>query len=173
MKLLIDTSLKTLFLSIIEDDKTVSFFQEEIQKKADALPTVFKDLLNDANIKTKAIKEIYVTTGPGSFMGARTALTFVRTITQITGAQLFVANTLSFISGGVKGTYYIDAKSSKSYRGIVGETTEVSLVDFVADSLVDYSQVIASPKQYLSTFKKVDPIDAFPTYFKDPRIGGE
>ena len=173
MKLLIDTSLKTMFLSLIKDGKTISFYKETIQKKADALPNVFKELIVNAKIDVKDIKEIYVTTGPGSFMGARTALTFVRTISQITGAALYAADTLSFISGSQKGEYYIDAKSGQSYKGVFdGENMSISLVDFKEDSIVDYPAIIDTPKAYLSTFKKTSPLECFPTYFKEPRIGG-
>ena len=174
MKLLIDTSLKTMFLSLIDGEKTISFYKETIQKKADALPVVFAELLEKADINANDIKEIYVTTGPGSFMGSRTALTFVRTIAQITGAKLYATDTLSFISGSIKGEYFIDAKSGQSYKGVFdGENMSVSLAEFKEDSIVDYSSMIDTPKQYLSTFKKVDPLKVFPTYFKEPRIGGE
>ncbi len=173
MKLLIDTSLKNLFITIVKDGKTIAFINETIQKKADRLPFAFEEILKEANISTKDIKEFYVTSGPGSFMGARTALTFIRTICQLTNAKLFVGDTLSFISGGTPGTYFIDAKSEKSYQGVVNRTTIISLEDFQEDSIVPYEDMIANPEKYLSTFLESDPIYAKPSYFKDPQIGGK
>ncbi|WKX02423.1 tRNA (adenosine(37)-N6)-threonylcarbamoyltransferase complex dimerization subunit type 1 TsaB [Candidatus Mycoplasma mahonii] len=173
MKLLIDTSLKTLFMSIIDGGETLTFIKEMVKKKADRLPGAFSELLLKARIKTKDIKEIYVTNGPGSFMGVRTALTFVRTIAQINGTKIFVADTLSFISGGTKGTYYIDARSDKSYKGVLDSKMSITLISFRDDSVVDYNEIINKPNKYLDVFKERNVLEVKPNYIKSPRIGRE
>jgi len=171
MKLLIDTSLPKMLIILVNNDKNVYTFSSDIQKKADLLPTAFQDMLNDTGIKTSDITEYYVTQGPGSFMGARTALTFVRTISQVNGAKLFVANTLEFIGANSDKDIYLDAKSNQSFM-FNQKTKETKLVDFQEDTIIDYDDIISNTTNYLKVFKEIKPSEAKPLYFKEPKIGG-
>ncbi len=176
MKFIIDTSQKDLYVALVEGNKTIAYLhKKDIVKKSDMLPVAFKKFLIQMNLKTKDINEFYVTLGPGSFMGARTALVFARTICQVTGAKLFTTDTLTFISGGTPGEYFLDARSNTSYRGIVSETepTTLDLVEFQPDSILNYKQLISNPGSFLKNFKLEDNLEEVkPLYVKSPKIGG-
>lgn len=175
MKLFIDTINTDFFISLIEDNKTIAFIhQEKLIKKSDFLPKAFSELMTKANKDIEDIKSIYVTDGPGSFMGIRAGLTFAKVICHVQKKRLFVANNFIFIAGGQDGTYYVDAKSSQSFKGSVkGSNVEVELVDATEDSSIDYKAFIESPETTLENFKEVkDIVNYEPQYFKDPQIGG-
>lgn len=176
MKILIDTSLPDMYLSIIKDDKTLFYIHKEnLVKKANELPDDFAMLLKHANAKPSDIKAIYVTVGPGAFMGVRTALIFAKTFCLMTGAKLFAASSFALVSGMKNGEYYIDAKGGQFYKAkIVDGTHEYSLVGKGEVSQIDYVEIKENPNKYLALFDEVKDILSFePIYLKDPRIGGE
>ena len=175
MKLFIDTINTDFFISLIKDNKTIAFIhKEKLIKKSDFLPKAFSELMTKANKDIKDIESIYVTDGPGSFMGIRAGLTFAKVICHVQKKNLYVANNFIFISGGQEGTYYVDAKSNQSFKGSVsGSNVEVELVDATEDSNIDYKAFIANPEMTLKHFKEVSDITNYePQYFKDPQIGG-
>ena len=175
MKLFIDTINTDFFISLIKDNKTIAFIhKEKLIKKSDFLPKAFSELMANADKDIKDIDSIYVTDGPGSFMGIRAGLTFAKVICHVQKKSLFVANNFIFISGGQEGTYYVDAKSNQSFRGLVKKSNvEVKLVDATEDSNIDYKAFIANPETTLKHFKEVSDITNYePQYFKDPQIGG-
>ena len=176
MKLFIDTINADFFISLIEDNKTIAFIhKEKLIKKSDFLPKAFNELMAKSNRDIKDINSIYVTGGPGSFMGIRAGLTFAKVICHVQKKSLYVANNFIFISGGQEGTYYIDAKSNQSFKGVVkGSNVEIQLVDATDNSSIDYKAFITNPQITLEHFKEVsDIVNYEPQYFKDPQIGGD
>lgn len=175
MKLFINSVNEDLFLSIIKDNETLSYVHlVKYQKKSQILPKVYKDLIKKANILTNDIKKIYLVNGPGSFMGIRAGSVFAKTLCLILKIDLFAIDNLTFISKGIDGNYYVDAKSKKSFVGNVknGKTT-ISFSNFKKNSLIDYQTLINNPKVYLKLFKKVKNIlDFKENYCKEPQIGG-
>lgn len=171
MKLLIDTSLPKMLLILFKGNEIIFSFTSDDKKKADLLPKIFNKMLNNCKITTSDINEFYVTKGPGSFMGSRTALTFVRTICQITKAKLFLANTLEFIGAKSENNIFVDAKNKQSYMfdPISKETT---LVVYETNSKINYEDILKNVNDYLLPFKEVNPDKAKTFYLKDPRIGG-
>lgn len=175
MKLFIDTINADFFISLIEGDKTIAFIhKEKLIKKSDFLPKAFNELMTKANKNIKDIKSIYVTNGPGSFMGIRAGLTFAKVISHVLKTSLYVANNFIFIAGGQDGIYYVDAKSNQSFEGVVkGYDVEVKLINATDDSTIDYKAFIETPEMTLKNFKEVkDIVNYEPQYFKDPQIGG-
>ena len=176
MKVLIDTSNPDLFLSLIDGDKTLSYIHiKDLVKKADELPSQYNQMLSNANVKTSQVKEFYITTGPGSFMGSRSALVFAKTICQITNAKLFTANTFEFISASKDGVYFIDAKGNSFYKAFISSgEIEMSLVNEGVATKINYEDIIENPSKYLSAFSRENNIlEAKPVYLKDPKVGGE
>ena len=175
MKLFIDTVNEDLFLSIIKDDKTLSYIHlEKYQKKSEIFPKLYKVLIKKANILTQDIQKVYLVNGPGSFMGLRAGSVFAKTLCLVLKINLFAIDSLTFISKGKNGSYYVDAKSKKSFIGKVKNgLTKITIGDFKENSLVDYKTLINNPNVYLKLFKKVENIlDFKENYCKEPRIGG-
>ena len=175
MKLLIETCLTELFLVLFDkNNKVVAHFKEPIQKKGDVLPKEYEKLLQKAQIKTKDLRAIYVTNGPGSFTGSRVGLVFAKTIAQVLNIDLFTLDTLSFLSRGEDGYYYIDARSNLSYEGkMENGKMSIKLVKYQKDSIADYENILSNLQKHLALFKKVKNIaEEKVLYVKDPKIGG-
>ncbi len=176
MKIIIDTSNKDLFVSLIKNDKTIRYLLiKDLVKKADALPQVFLDVLQD--VKTKDITDFYITLGPGSFTGARTALVFARSICQITNANLHTTSSIQLIAGPIGAKdIYIDARSKMSYYAQVINGTlqgKIQLVPFQMSTPQSFEKLISNPKIYLKLFKhETDILKVHPYYIKEVRIGG-
>ncbi|MCK5807160.1 MAG: tRNA (adenosine(37)-N6)-threonylcarbamoyltransferase complex dimerization subunit type 1 TsaB [Mycoplasmataceae bacterium] len=175
MKILIDTVNKDLFISLINNGHTLSFLHlKDYKYKSDMLPAAYKKLLEDNNLTTKDIKEIYVVNGPGSFMGIRAGIVFSKTLAFVGKKKLFQCNNLKFISGGKSIQTFVDAKSGVSFRGqLIKGKYKVDSVDFQEDSLIDYDELVSSPNLYLDLFDEViDILNFKEEYFKEPRVGG-
>ncbi len=173
-KVLIETSLPDLLIVLIKDDNLIDFVHESnLVKKSEQLPVLFTNLLNKYQIKIDQINAFYITLGPGSFMGARVALMFARTICQITNCQLFTTSSLHFISQNHDGTYYVDAKSGQSYQGIVtNNQIKISLQSFHVSTKIDYQQIINNIDQYLPLFSlQKNILQIKPFYLKEPQVG--
>lgn len=176
MKVLIDTSNPDLFLSLIDGDKTLSYIHiKDLVKKADELPSAYAALLEKANVKTSDIKSFYITTGPGSFMGSRSALVFARTICQITKASLYTASSFAFVSAMQDGVYFIDAKGNSFYKAFISSgEIQMSLVPEGKPTEINYDQIIENPSKYLYGFSiEKDLLKAEAIYLKQPKVGGE
>ena len=74
--LFIDTCTSHLIVSVIIDNKIVSYFNEKIDKGMSnyILPEIEKQL-KDNNLEASSIDAIFVSNGPGSFTGIRVGLT--------------------------------------------------------------------------------------------------
>lgn len=176
MKILIETTLQDLFLLAVEDDKTVAKIHiKDLVKKADELPLAFENLLTDANIDINDVEGFYITTGPGSFMGCRTALIFVKAICQMTKTKLYHASTFSLISKNEDGTYFIDAKGNTFYKAEIKKgNIQLSLVSEGTQTEINYDDIIENPNKYLKLFSEAtDLLSLEPIYLKEPRVGGE
>lgn len=175
MKLLIDTVNKDFYIAIVEENKTIDYIHiENLIKKSDALPVEYKKLIDRNNLMTSDLKGIYINKGPGSFMGIRAGFVFGKILAMMLNIPFHTCDNLLFISQGIDGEYFVDAKGNKSYKGsITNKTSSIELVDFVQDSMVNYENLINNPKNILELFTvEEDVINAQPLYFKEPQIGG-
>ena len=177
MKILIDTTQEKLFVLLVQKDfSVVDYYLESEIKKSDLLNVVVTKILKDNKVSINEVDSIYVTTGPGSFMGDRAGLIFARTISQVSKIKLFTGTSFNLYVYGKEDTYYIDAKGNTSYKGKLNSNNkfEVSLVDGVESfSTPLYKEIIKSPKQLFDMFEEVKNLKEIkPTYIKEPRIGG-
>ena len=178
LALIIDTSNSDLFVSIVKNKKTiVSTHLENCEKKSEKLPLIVSKMFQNKKLKNgvKALDEIYVNKGPGSFMGVRAGVLFAKTLAYTLKIKLYACDNLLFISNGQDGTYHIDAKGGLSYQGIVSKgEAKIELVDFKENSKIDYGRIKKKPQLILNLFKLVDNIHDFePLYIKEPQVGGK
>lgn len=172
MKLFIETCLPDLFVGILDENS--QFLDHEhhkkMQKKSDNLADVIARLLEKNKINIKDIKQIYVTEGPGSFMGVRAGLLFATTLAQVLGVDLFTTNSLRLISHGEKKKIYLDAKSNQSYS-YTYPNKNVKLVPYEEDTPMNYELLLSNPEKYLKVFTLSDASVVKPLYVKEPKIG--
>ncbi len=174
MKLLIDMVNKDFFISLISNNKTIIFKHiKNHVKKSELLPIMYKEIIEESGIKTTDIKSIYVVNGPGSFMGIRAGMVFGKTISFLTKASFFSTNNLKYISQGMNGTFYVDARSDCSYRGVFDNgLSSIEIVPHQEDSIIDYTNIINNPSTILNLFTKVSDVESFKCeYFKEPQVG--
>ena len=175
MKLLIETCLEKMFLSLVDSKgNTVSHFAKNEKFKSDLLNLKIVELLNSNKTTLDDIDGIYVTEGPGSFMGARTGLIYAKTIAQMKPSiDLYVASSFVYSANGIDGTYYINASGKKLYECVVkGDEYITTLVDGINTTPIDYDAIMNN-KNFTKLFHKVDDVvKAEPNYIKQPTIGG-
>lgn len=123
MYLLIDTSLKYPTVSIIEDNKILYLFHEEIDSDMSSkiMPIVdkgFKSINKDIN----DIDKIFVINGPGSFTGIRIGVTIAKTIAWSLKKNIVTISSLELMATTNVDTKYIvpiiDARRGNVFAGI-------------------------------------------------------
>ena len=123
MYLLIDTSLKYPTVSIIEDNKILYLFHEEIDSDMSSkiMPIIdkgFKSINKDIN----DIDKIFVINGPGSFTGIRIGVTIAKTIAWSLKKDIVTISSLELMATTNIDTKYIvpiiDARRGNVFAGI-------------------------------------------------------
>lgn len=123
MYLLIDTSLKYPTVSIIEDDKVLYLFHEEINSDMSSkIMPIIDEGFKSINKKIEDIDKIFVVNGPGSFTGIRIGVTIAKTIAWALKKEIVTISSLEFMATTDVGTKYIvptiDARRGNVFSGI-------------------------------------------------------
>lgn len=123
MYLLIDTSLKYPTVSIIEDDKVLYLFHEEINSDMSSkIMPIIDEGFKSINKKIEDIDKIFVVNGPGSFTGIRIGVTIGKTIAWALKKEIVTISSLEFMATTDVGTKYIvptiDARRGNVFSGI-------------------------------------------------------
>ena len=123
MYLLIDTSLKYPTVSIIEDDKVLYLFHEEIDSDMSSkIMPIIDEGFKSINKKIEDIDKIFVVNGPGSFTGIRIGVTIAKTIAWALKKEIVTISSLEFMATTDAGTKYIvpiiDARRGNVFSGI-------------------------------------------------------
>ena len=172
MQLIIETCLQDFYLAIVSQEKTISYIHKKnLIKKSDELPLAFAEILKSLNIQPNHITDVFVTTGPGSFMGVRAGLLFAITFCQITKAKIHTTDSLTFLSAGKPGKYYLDAKSNQSFFLDYPKQQSIQIIDKHENSLMNYELLIESPGVYQKLFNQTRPLDVKANYIKEPKVG--
>ncbi|MBX4210305.2 MAG: hypothetical protein K4H23_04110 [Mollicutes bacterium PWAP] len=174
-KILIDTTNKHMYFLLLNDWKIVeSKTFKHLKFKSDSLVNELSFFLNKNNLSLRNIDELYVTNGPGSFMGIRASLMFAKTFKISTNKKVFVASSFIFPSNGFEdGDFYINASGNTSYITQIknGNSIEV-LGSQNIESNYDYLLIEKNPKFFLSLFEEIEFFNEIePNYIKNPRIG--
>lgn len=123
ISLFIDTSLSSVSISVIKDDKILSLIKKDIPNMHSIYTTSYlKKALDDANINPLEVDNIYIVNGPGSFTGLRIGVTIAKTYGYLIDKDLTPVSTLKAIaiSSDYKGIIMSIIKANKSnyYVGI-------------------------------------------------------
>lgn len=120
MELALDICTKKVSLTIGGRDYYFTYFSLYEKKQNLYLIKLFKDILKDLNLKISDIKKYYFTTGPGSFIGIRTGISFILGLTEGKDVKFYPINTLEAIALSEKGisTSLIKQSQNFYYAGI-------------------------------------------------------
>jgi len=151
-QLYLDTTNKKLTVIILQDNKILAYSELDAwQKQTElALETIDKNL-KKCQIELKAIMQVVVANGPGSYTGIRVALTFVKTL-KVLNPQLsiFLINSLLLQVGLQKAISILPAYNNKSYLAVFNKGKTIikpQLVDetakngIISDLSVDFSVI--------------------------------
>ena len=123
MYLLIDTSLKYPTVSIVEEDKILYLFHEEIDSDMSSkiMPMIDEGFKN-INKNIIDIDKIFVVNGPGSFTGVRIGVTIAKTIAWALKKDIVTISSLELMATTKVDTNYIvpiiDARRGNVFAGI-------------------------------------------------------
>ena len=130
MYLLIDTSLKYPTVSIIEDDKVLYLFHEEINSDMSSkIMPIIDEGFKSINKKIEDIDKIFVVNGPGSFTGIRIGVTIGKTIAWALKKDIVTISSLEFMATTKVDTNYIvpiiDARRGNVFAGIYDKNLNI------------------------------------------------
>lgn len=118
--LCMDTSNKFLILSLIRDDKIVSYRNINSWKRQSEL--IFPELikcLEEAHISSHQINQVVVTKGPGSYTGVRIAMTVAKVMCKMGNIPLYTLSSLQLIASNKEEVAVVmDARGKRGYFAI-------------------------------------------------------
>ncbi len=97
-------------LAIIHDDQTISKEFKTKKNISEILIPKIENFLNHSKTNIKKIKSIYVITGPGSFTGVRSALTFAKSLKLMTKLNIFGVSKFEIINAKINSNKYSKRK---------------------------------------------------------------
>ena len=128
----IETSAGFISAALSVDGEIHSKELKEKNCQSEKLAQLVADLLQEAKIEITQIDRFACTTGPGSFTGIRSGLSFMQGISHSQGKKLEGVGTLEMMCGGVSGYVAVSAGKGKYYTQEFrdGEgVSEISLIN--------------------------------------------
>ncbi len=126
-KLLVDSSTKTLYIALVDDNKVLEeMYVEGRNDHAKNIVSKISEILKNNNIKVEDLEGIYVGVGPGSYTGVRMAVTVGKMISTNTKVLLYGFSSLYMQSSGYDGKVlsYIDARRGNSFNVVYNNSLE-------------------------------------------------
>lgn len=78
------------------------------------------ELLEECHLTPKAVNEVVVTKGPGSYTGVRIAMTVAKVLCSTAQLPLYALPTLELIGAGkTRAAVLLDARSQRAYFGMI------------------------------------------------------
>jgi len=123
ISLFIDTSLVSVSISVLKDDKILALIQRDIPNMHSVYATSFvKQALDEAGYDANDVDNIMVVNGPGSFTGVRIGVTIAKTYGYLIKKDITLVSSLKSlaISSNYDGNVMsiIPANKSNYYVGI-------------------------------------------------------
>jgi tRNA A37 threonylcarbamoyladenosine modification protein TsaB len=175
MKIFLDTT-QSNFVACLFDEKFK--IKNKVIKatvyKVEEIPQFFTNILINYKLKVEDIKDFYINVGPGSFTGSRIALVYIRTIAQMTGANIFITNSFKLLSEP-QDDLFIFANKNHSFKINTKNINDLSKVSLTEKSeheqLINYTNLLNQFESNLSLFELTKPGDINPEYGSSPQIG--
>lgn len=167
MNLFIDSTQRE-FVAALYDEKFEIIKYKILDTKYKVEEILF--FFNDIEESINKIKNIYINLGPGSFMGSRIALLYVRTISQLKKINIYTTNTFRLIDiKGANTKKCIFATKTKSYCLI---NFEIELTEKSKNEIcLDYKKIVSNFFKYLDRFDLTLTDILKPIYVSNPQIG--
>jgi len=142
--LCMDTAHKDLIVSLLEEDRVVSFYQENAWKRqSERILPVIDELVKEAGWNPQELQQIVITKGPGSYTGVRIAMTIAKILATRLNIPLYTLSTLQLYAGLGHCYVALDARGKRVYcalykdgKSIIPDTI-MTIEDFL--STRDYS----------------------------------
>lgn len=121
--LFIDTSISYPTISLINDNKVLFEFHDEIKSDMSSkiLP-IIDDALTNNNLSLNLVDKLFVVTGPGSFTGLRIGVTIAKTIAWALNKKIIPLSSLEYMASTNTDKKYvvpmIDARRGNVFAGI-------------------------------------------------------
>lgn len=128
--LFIDTSLSSLVIGLVEDNKLLSskFIVLNNDLSINAIPYI-DVLLREANLKPEQIDKIMIVNGPGSFTGIRIGVTIAKVMAWSLNKEIIPVSSLKAMALSVDNYDYvislIDARRDHYYAGIYDSNNNI------------------------------------------------
>lgn len=119
--LCMDTSSKFLVLALIEEDRLIGKrCLSSWKRQSEMIFPQLTELLEECHLTPKAINEVVVTKGPGSYTGVRIAMTVAKVLCSTAQLPLYALPTLELIGAGkTRAAVLLDARSQRAYFGMI------------------------------------------------------
>ena len=116
ISLVMDTSNSYLAVGLYQDNVCLEAFQEKGSRRQSekAIPTL-KEVLDRHHI---ALKEMIITSGPGSYTGVRVAMTIAKTLAAVSDVRIKSVSSLAAYAGMNQALSVIDARGHKVFVGV-------------------------------------------------------
>lgn len=134
ISLFIDTSYKSLFIGIVNDnvliDKVNIYAEATFAEK---LVPEIDSIFRKNNLELKSIDKLFVTVGPGSFTGIRIGLAVCKTLAFALNKRIIPISSLEFMATTKTDTKYkipfVDARHGKVFAGIYDNIGNIVIPD--------------------------------------------
>ena len=119
--LCMDTSSKFLVLALIQEDELIGKrCMSSWKRQSEMIFPQLTELLAECGLTPKAIDQVVVTKGPGSYTGVRIAMTVAKVLCSTANLPLYALPTLELIGAGkTKAAVLLDARSQRAYFGMI------------------------------------------------------
>lgn len=186
ISLFIDTSLSDVSIAILKDNKILSQIHNNIPGEHSIYVTKYiEDILKENNLSPKAVDEIIVVNGPGSFTGIRIGVTIAKIFAYINKIRIVSISSLLARAIGNKDKYIlskIDAKHNNYYIGLYDTdynkiTEEFANETKIEDIINKYNPLVIDEKdnyfleeiiKYTKKLPSQNPHAVNPEYLKLP-----
>lgn len=152
ISLFIDTSLVSVSISVVKDNKILSLIQKDIPNMHSIYATSFvKKALDEAHINAFDIDNIYVVNGPGSFTGLRIGVTIAKTYGYLINKYITPVSSLKAMA------------LSTNYSGLVMSVIPANKTNYYV-AIFDEKYNIVKDEEFVSKTKLISLLNEYNPY---------
>lgn len=131
-RLAIDTATKYIYLSLVVDDQEVaSIYERGDNDHSVTIMPYLKEILDKENLSLKAIDEVIVGIGPGSYTGVRIGVTVAKMIAYLNQIKLTTISSLALMASVSDSDYIlplIDARRGNGFMALFSFQDQLTYV---------------------------------------------